>query len=137
MPEQPLGKPMPAVPVHRSIHRDHLDCLECGFAAWSLPRHLRAAHGLTPDQYRTKWKLSPDYPMLSKRRGETGVASVYFVVGLAGKIENIELKKSSGYSRLDAAALDAMRTSSCKPYMEAGQPLRAAYTQPFEFALHD
>src|SRR5262249_20223640 len=80
MPEQPLGKPTPAVPVHRSIHRDHLDCLECGFAAWSLPRHLRAAHGLTSDQYRTKWKLPLDYPMpspeyseqrsvLAKRRG--------------------------------------------------------------------
>jgi periplasmic protein TonB len=81
--------------------------------------------------------VEPDYPMLSKRRGETGVAYVHFVVGLSGKIENIELKKSSGYSRLDDAALDAMRNSSCKPYMEDGQPVRAAYTQPFDFSLRD
>ena len=81
--------------------------------------------------------VQPDYPMLSKRRGETGVAYVHFVVGLTGKLENIELKKSSGYSRLDDAALAAMRSSACKPYMEDGQPVRAAYTQPFDFSLQD
>ena len=62
----------------------------------------------------------PDYPALSRRRGEAGTALVKFVVGLTGKIENIELKKSSGSSRLDDAALDAMRSSACKPYMENG-----------------
>ncbi|WP_028222216.1 energy transducer TonB [Paraburkholderia oxyphila] len=81
--------------------------------------------------------VQPDYPMLSKRRGETGVAYVHFVVGLTGKLENIELKKSSGFSRLDDAALAAMRSSACKPYMEDGQPVRAAYTQPFDFSLQD
>lgn len=80
---------------------------------------------------------SPDYPLLSKRRGETGTAYVRFVVGLAGKIEDIELKKSSGYARLDDAALAAMRDSSCKPYLENGAPVRAAYTQPFAFTLQD
>lgn len=79
----------------------------------------------------------PDYPALSKRRGETGIAYVRFVVGLTGSIENVELKKSSGYSRLDDAALDAMRDSTCKPYLENGEPVRAAYTQPFDFSLHD
>ncbi|PXW23355.1 outer membrane transport energization protein TonB [Paraburkholderia caballeronis] len=81
--------------------------------------------------------VQPDYPMLSKRRGETGTAYVRFVVGLTGQIENIELKKSSGYSRLDDSALAAMRDSSCKPYLENGEPVRAAYTQPFDFSLHD
>ena len=70
MPEQPSGNPLPAVPIHRSIHRDHLDCLECGFAAWSLPKHLRAAHGLTADQYREKWQLPLDYPMISPEYSE-------------------------------------------------------------------
>ncbi|WP_233864083.1 energy transducer TonB [Paraburkholderia adhaesiva] len=79
----------------------------------------------------------PDYPMLSKRRGETGTASVSFVVGLSGQIEDIRLQKSSGYSRLDDAALAAMRDSSCKPYKENGEPVRAAYTQPFDFSLHN
>ncbi|MEM5385450.1 energy transducer TonB [Paraburkholderia phymatum] len=79
--------------------------------------------------------VQPDYPALSRRRGETGTAMIHFVVGLTGKIENIELKKSSGYDRLDQAALDAMHSSSCKPYLENGEPVRAAYTQPFAFSL--
>ncbi len=81
--------------------------------------------------------VQPDYPTLSRRRGETGTAFVHFVVGLTGKIENIELKKSSGSARLDDAALDAMRQSSCKPYLENGEAVRAAYTQPFEFSLNN
>ncbi|MFM0696851.1 energy transducer TonB [Paraburkholderia graminis] len=79
----------------------------------------------------------PDYPALSRRRGETGTAYVKFVVGLTGKLENIELKKSSGFSRLDDAALAAAHASACKPYLEDGQPIRAAYTQPYNFNLED
>lgn len=79
----------------------------------------------------------PDYPVLSKRHNETGTAMVKFVVGLTGKIENIELKKSSGFGRLDDAALAAMRSSSCKPYIENGEAIRATYTQPFAFSLTD
>jgi protein TonB len=62
---------------------------------------------------------------------------VKFVVGLSGKLESIELKKSSGFSRLDDAALAAVRASACKPYLENGQPVRAAYSQPFDFNLTD
>lgn len=79
----------------------------------------------------------PDYPTISRRRGESGTAYVRFVVGLTGKLENIELKKSSGYDRLDDAALDAVRASTCKPYLENGEPIRAAYTQPYQFGLND
>ncbi|MFM0227910.1 energy transducer TonB [Paraburkholderia dipogonis] len=79
----------------------------------------------------------PDYPVLSKRRNETGSASVRFVVGLTGKLENIQLSKSSGFSRLDDAAVAAVRASACKPFLENGQPIRAAYTQPFDFSLND
>ncbi|RDK01641.1 energy transducer TonB [Paraburkholderia lacunae] len=79
----------------------------------------------------------PEYPSLARRRGETGTAYVKFVVGLTGKLENIELKKSSGFSRLDDAALAAVHASACKPYLENGQPIRAAYTQPYDFNLND
>ncbi|WP_133663864.1 energy transducer TonB [Paraburkholderia sp. BL10I2N1] len=81
--------------------------------------------------------VAPDYPALSKRRGETGTAYVRFVVGLTGKIESIELKKSSGYNRLDDAAVAAMHDSACKPYVENGEPVRVTYTQPFTFGLTD
>ena len=81
--------------------------------------------------------ITPDYPALSKRRGETGTAYVTFVIGPTGKVESISLKKSSGFSRLDDAALAAVRSSACKPYLENGQPIRAAYNQPFAFSLDD
>ncbi|MBV8628228.1 MAG: energy transducer TonB [Paraburkholderia sp.] len=81
--------------------------------------------------------VTPDYPALSRRHGEAGTAYVKFIVGLSGKIENIELKKSSGYNRLDDAAVAAMRDSTCKPYIENGEAVRATYTQPFTFGLTD
>jgi protein TonB len=80
---------------------------------------------------------APDYPALSRRRGESGTAIVKFVIGLTGKIENVELKKGSGSSRLDAAALDAVRSSACKPYKENGEAIRAAASVPFVFSLND
>ncbi|PTB20721.1 energy transducer TonB [Trinickia symbiotica] len=81
--------------------------------------------------------VKPDYPALSRRRGETGTADVRFVVGATGTIESVALAKSSGYPRLDDAALAAMRASSCRPYVENGTPIRVTYTQPFGFALDD
>ncbi|MBR8303774.1 energy transducer TonB [Burkholderia dolosa] len=81
--------------------------------------------------------VKPDYPSMSRRRGESGTAYVHFVVGVTGKIESIELQKSSGYPRLDDAALDAMRATTCRPYIENGQAIRAARTQPYSFGLTD
>ena len=54
----------PAVSIHQSITQDYLICLEDGKQFKSLIAHL-AAIGLTPDQYRAKWNLPPDYPMLA------------------------------------------------------------------------
>lgn len=55
----------PAVPVKRSVTDDYIVCLEDGRKFKSLKRHLKAAYGLTPDQYRTKWGLPRDYPMVA------------------------------------------------------------------------
>jgi predicted transcriptional regulator len=54
----------PAVPVRKSITPDYLICLEDGKRFKSLRRHL-AVHGLTPEQYREKWNLPSDYPMVA------------------------------------------------------------------------
>lgn len=59
------GAARPAVPVRRSVLRDRVVCLEDGKAFRSLKRHLRAAHGMTPDEYRVKWSLRHDYPMVA------------------------------------------------------------------------
>lgn len=81
--------------------------------------------------------VQPDYPAMSKRRGETGTAVVGFVLGTSGKLENVALKKSSGSARLDEAALDAVRSSACKPYKENGEAIRAVTSVPFVFSLTD
>jgi MucR family transcriptional regulator, transcriptional regulator of exopolysaccharide biosynthesis len=56
----------PAVPVDQSISPDYLTCLEDGLQFKSLKRHL-GMHGLTPDEYRSKWGLPNDYPMVAPR----------------------------------------------------------------------
>ncbi len=55
----------PAVSVKKSITPDHLVCLEDGKKFKSLKRHLRTQYGMTPEQYREKWGLLPDYPMVA------------------------------------------------------------------------
>lgn len=55
----------PAVPVKRSITNDHIVCLEDGKKFKSLKRHLRTRYNMTPEEYRTKWGLPHDYPMVA------------------------------------------------------------------------
>ena len=55
----------PAVPVRRSITPDHLVCLEDGRKFKSLKRHLRTKYNMSPEDYRAKWGLGKDYPMVA------------------------------------------------------------------------
>lgn len=67
MPEAP---PKPAVPVKKSVHDDYIICLEDGKKLKMLKRYLRSTYGMTPDEYRTKWALPPDYPMVAPKYAE-------------------------------------------------------------------
>jgi predicted transcriptional regulator len=58
-------KPQSAVPVKKSVFPDYLVCLEDGKKLKMLKRHLKTAYDLTPDQYRERWGLPPDYPMVA------------------------------------------------------------------------
>jgi predicted transcriptional regulator len=66
-----LGKPVaeasvertPAVPIRRSVHRDYVVCLECGWRGQMLRRHLATGHGLSVDQYRARWNLPREHPI--------------------------------------------------------------------------
>lgn len=62
MPAEPAR---PAVPVKRSINSDYIVCLEDGKKFKSLRRHLRTQYNMTPEQYREKWGLPADYPMVA------------------------------------------------------------------------
>jgi len=55
----------PAVPVKRSITAEYIVCLEDGKKFKSLKRHLRTQYDMTPEKYREKWGLPPDYPMVA------------------------------------------------------------------------
>ncbi len=61
-PDQPLK---PAVPIRRSVQPDHIVCLEDGRKLKMLKRHLRTAYNMSLDEYRAKWGLAPDYPMVA------------------------------------------------------------------------
>ena len=59
------GERTPAVPIRRSVHRDYVVCLECGWRGQMLKRHVATGHGLTVEQYRARWNLSRDHPMVA------------------------------------------------------------------------
>jgi predicted transcriptional regulator len=61
----PVEAAKPAVPVKKSITPDYIICLEDGKQFKSLKRHLRTQYSLSPEQYREKWNLAADYPMVA------------------------------------------------------------------------
>ena len=63
--EAPAEAPKPAVPVKKSVTPDYIICLEDGKKFKSLKRHLRTQYSMTPEQYREKWALPADYPMVA------------------------------------------------------------------------
>ncbi len=74
-PEAPAAPLTPAVPIDASVGKDAIICLECGKGFKTLKRHLSTEHGLSPLDYRTRWQLSKEYPLVapsySKRRADT------------------------------------------------------------------
>jgi predicted transcriptional regulator len=60
----------PAVPIKKSVTPEYLVCLEDGKKLKMLKRHLRTTYNMTPDEYRAKWGLPPDYPMVAPNYAE-------------------------------------------------------------------
>lgn len=63
--EIPAEPSKPAVPIRRSVTPEYIVCLEDGKKLKMLKRHLRSTYNMTPDEYRAKWGLPPDYPMVA------------------------------------------------------------------------
>jgi predicted transcriptional regulator len=64
-PAQAEERPKPAVPIGRSVQHDYIVCLEDGKKLKMLKRYLRSRYGMSPDDYRRRWGLAPDYPMVA------------------------------------------------------------------------
>lgn len=64
-------RPDPAVSVRASVKRDHIVCLDCGKKMKMLKRHLMTEHGMTPDEYRSRWELGNEYPLVAPAYAET------------------------------------------------------------------
>ena len=63
--QKSLEKPKPSVPVNKSVHNDYIICLEDGKKLKMLKRYLRSTYDMSPDEYRKRWGLPPDYPMVA------------------------------------------------------------------------
>ena len=94
--QQPVQaeKPTPAVPVKQSIRQDRVICLEDGKSFSMLKRHLMTDHKLTPQQYREKWGLPRDYPMVAPAYAQTRSALAK-KIGLGRKAER-PAKRAAG-----------------------------------------
>ena len=68
--EAVVEKPKPPVPIRKSIQHDYLICLEDGMKFKSLKRHLMTHYGMSPEEYREKWDLPADYPMVAPAYAE-------------------------------------------------------------------
>ena len=90
---QPANRLVPAVPLKKSVTADAIVCLECGNRLKMLKRHLTTGHGLTADEYREKWSLPADYPVVapdySRKRSEFAKT-----IGLGFSRKNRKVKKS-------------------------------------------
>ena len=102
----------PAVPVKRSVNRDYIVCLEDGKKFKSLRRHLSSFHQLSPDEYRAKWNLPNDYPMVAPAYSAT----------------RSQLAKESGLGQVSRSAEDAAEpvASSAPEPAPAEQPPKKA-----------
>lgn len=58
-------RPQPAVAVKKSVHPDYIICLEDGKKLKMLKRHLKTAYNMSPEEYRERWQLPPEYPMVA------------------------------------------------------------------------
>jgi predicted transcriptional regulator len=109
--QQPAEQPLtPAVPVKKSVTRDYIICLEDGKRFKSLKRHLRSSFNLSPEEYRKKWSLPYDYPMVAPNYAQT----------------RSDLAKSMGLGNLRQKAKQAAASAPRAARKSTAKPAKAA-----------
>lgn len=117
----PAPTPVPAVPIEPKA---------TAAVAPAAPIELAAELALSCPE-----RTAPNYPPLSRRMNETGIALLQVELDLQGRVSSAVVATSSGSARLDAAALAAVRSWRCNPAQRNGQAVRAVALQPFKFVL--
>jgi len=86
----PMTEPrQPAVLIRQSVRPEYVVCLECGFRGKILRRHLQAQHGLSVDEYRARWNLRPDHPVIAPAYSQRR-AAVAKEIGLGRRRHSVE-----------------------------------------------
>lgn len=124
----PPEKQEPAVSVRSSIKPDHIVCLEDGKKLKMLKRYLRTNYNMTPDEYRTKWKLPRDYPMVAPAYAEQrrGLARA---IGLGRKKDDAPSAETAAPAA--AKAPKAAKTPGAAP-KPRGRPAKVKQDAPVE-----
>ncbi|QDH16249.1 MucR family transcriptional regulator [Swingsia samuiensis] len=92
-------RPQPAVPIKRSVFPDYIVCLEDGKKLKMLKRHLQSAYGMTPEQYRERWGLPVDYPLVAPNYAQRR-STLAREIGLGRKISATgDGRKETGKTR--------------------------------------
>ena len=113
-PSEPVPEPQePAVSIRKSVSPDYIVCLEDGKKFKSLKRHLQNAHGMSPAEYRAKWDLKKDYPMVAPNYSEAR-SSLARTMGLGRKPSRTEDAQRTAAEQTTAAATPK-RTRRAKP----------------------
>ncbi|MBO1358461.1 MucR family transcriptional regulator [Acetobacter sacchari] len=101
-------KLQPAVPIKRSVFPDYIVCLEDGKKLKMLKRHLQSAYGMTPEQYRERWGLPTDYPMVAPNYAERR-STLAREIGLGRKISAATSAPAASVSEDDEAVAPRKR----------------------------
>lgn len=96
-----------------------------------------SARSVSLSQLRYKHAFKPEYPARSIQRHESGQVNIQVVVDTSGRVHDARVVSSSGFDRLDEAALKAARRSTFYPYMEHGRPMYAKAIIPYRFNLNN
>ncbi|CAH1659233.1 MucR family transcriptional regulator [Hyphomicrobiales bacterium] len=127
--EEPASKPQPAVPIKKSVTADFIVCLEDGKKFKSLKRHLRTRYDMTPEEYRQKWGLPADYPMVAPNYAAAR-SELAKTMGLGQQRrkspEPAPVAKSSGRKAKAAAAEPAAEIKAAAPAKRKAAPRKKA-----------
>jgi predicted transcriptional regulator len=122
----------PAVSVRRSVHRDYVICLDCGYQGKTLTRHIATRHGLSADEYRQRWRLRSNHlltaPAYSERRSTMAKARG-FGRKLAAPVASAKTPKASP-TAIDVGGNPKTRRSRARPASKSTLASEAAASTP-------